>query len=617
MSSQPLDFIIVGGGTAGLVVANRLSEDPTVHVLVLEAGEDLTEDPRVIIPAMWTTLLGSDADWQFSTSAQPGLKDRSIRQPRGKVLGGSSAINGQTFVAPSRVEINAWGQLGNPGWDWEGLVPYFKKSYTLIPPADEATLRHLSIDWVDEAYRGTEGPLKISFPGVKENPLCKAWIDAFRGMHKLTTGGKFFPCFVLNLSHADFPDPFSGKSTGAYSNAASVDPESKTRSYAASAYGPALKQRPNVRIVTGADVSRILFDETNQASAVATGVQASVGGKLQTFHAAKEVVLAAGSIGTPKLLELSGVGNPTLLAKHGIHCLVDLPGVGENLQDHLMTGMSYEVNDGVMTGDPLLRREPEALAQAQKLYVEHKAGPLTIGGIQSHAFMSLQNDDATYDQLLVAPPSRPEDADYVKLVSSVLDQAGFSSGAWFMFLAQANLHENAESFVGKQLLPGNYASFGLSQTAIFSRGSTHITSADPAAKPDIDPRYFSHPADLEIMARHVQALDKLRHVPELDVFFKKDGRRNHPDAHHVADLEGAKNYVLDTATSTYHVCGTTAMLPREKAGVVSPELVVYGTRNLRVVDAGIFPLVSRGNIMSLVYAVAEKAADVIKTVQGI
>ncbi|KAK7991210.1 glucose-methanol-choline oxidoreductase [Apiospora saccharicola] len=593
------DFIIVGGGTAGLVVANRLSEDPDVSVLVLEAGEDLTDDPRVIIPAMWTSLLGSDADWQFSTSAQPNLNGRSIRQPRGKALGGSSAINGQTFVAPSRVEIDAWAQLGNPGWDWEGLVPYFKKSYTLIPPADEATLRHLGIDWIDDDYRGTEGPLKISFPGVKENPLCKAWIDAFRGMHKLTTG-----------------DPFSGKSTGAYSNAASVDPESKTRSYAASAYGAVLKQRPNVRIITGVDVSRILFDETNPGSALATGVQASVGGKLQTFNAIKEVILAAGSISTPKLLELSGVGNPDLLAKHGIHCVVDLPGVGENLQDHLMTGMSYEVNDGVMTGDPLMRQEPEALALAQKLYTEHKAGPLTIGGVQSHAFMPLQGDNTTYHQLLAAPPSRSQDTDYVKLVRSVLDHADSPSGAWFMFLAQANLHENSESFVGKELLPGNYASFGLSQTSIFSRGSSHIASADPAAKPDIDPRYFSHPADLEIMARHVQALDKLRHAPELDVFFKKDGRRNHPDAHHVADLEGAKKYVLDTATSTYHVCGTAAMLPREKAGVVSPGLVVHGTRNVRVVDASIFPLIGRGNIMSLVYAVAEKAADVIKAGYG-
>lgn len=364
------------------------------------------------------------------------------------------------------------------------------------------------------------------------------------------------------------------------------------------------------------DVSRILFHETNPGSAVAMGVQALVKGKVQTFDAAKEVILAAGSFSTPKLLELSGVGDPALLAKHDIHCVVDLPGVGENLQDHLMTGMSYEVNDGVMTGDPLMRRESEALALAEKLYVEHKAGPLTIGGVQSHAFMPLQGDDTTYDQLLATAPTRSQDADYVKQVRSVLDKEEAPSGAWFMFLAQANLHENGESFVGKQLLPGNYASFGLSQTFIFSRGSTHIASADPGAKPDIDPRYFSHPADLEIMARHVQALDKLRHAPELDVFFKKDGRRNHPAALNVADLEGAKKYVLDTATSTYHACGTTAMLPREKAGVVSPELVVYGTRNLRVVDAGIFPLISRGNIMSLVYAVAEKAADVIKAGQG-
>ncbi|KAH6643473.1 hypothetical protein BKA67DRAFT_542424 [Truncatella angustata] len=593
-SQQSADFIIAGGGTAGLVVASRLSEDPNVRVLVLEAGEDLTADPRVNIPAFWTTLLGSDADWQFKTAAQPGLNGRSIQQPRGKVLGGSSAINGQTFVAPARAEINAWAGLGNPGWDWEGLVPYYKKSYTLVSPPDEETIKHLGLDWIDDEYRGKDGPIQVSFPGVKENPLCKAWIDAFRGMGKATTG-----------------DPFSGKSTGGYSNAATVDPKTKTRSYAASAYGLPLKERSNVRVITGATVNKILFDSTTSDSIVATGVEASVAGKSETFTAAKEVVLALGALATPKILELSGVGNPGILAKHEIPVVIDLPGVGENLQDHLMTGISYEVADYVLTGDALIRQEPEALAFAQKLYVEHQAGPFTIGGLQSHAYMPLQGA-TTYDQLLSDPPSRSEDGEYVDIVRSVLDREESHSSGWFMFLAQANLHEGSESFVGKKLLDGNYASLGCSQTHPFSRGSTHIASADFAAKPDIDPRYFSHPADLEIMARHVQALEKLRHVPELAPLFKENGRRNHPEAFDVADLEGAKKYVLNTATTTYHACGTTAMLPRGKSGVVDPELVVYGTKNLRVVDAGVFPLIVRGNIMSSVYAVAEKAADVIK-----
>lgn len=208
-------------------------------------------------------------------------------------------------------------------------------------------------------------------------------------------------------------------------------------------------------------------------------------------------------------------------------------------------------------------------------------------------------------------PSRPELSEQYNLLRSILDSPDGSSAGWFMFLAQANLHEGGKSFVGTQLQPGNFASLGCAQSHPFSRGSTHIASNNAGAAPTIDPKYFSHPADLEIFARHVQALDtKLR--PELSSFLKADGKRNHPDAFRVGDLEGAKKYVLDTALSAYHGCGSAAMLPRDKGGVVDPSLKVYGTENVRVVDASIVPLIPRGNIMSTVYAVAEKAADILK-----
>lgn len=188
-SSSSPDYIIVGGGTSGLVVANRLSENPDVHVLVLEAGQDLSMDPRVNVPALFTTLMGSDAAWQFQSVPQKYLNGRSIKEPQGKALGGSSAINGQAFIAPAQVDIDAWAKLGNQGWDWAGLAPFFRKAYTLIPPNDEAALRHLGIDWIDDEYRGTSGPIKVSFPGSLQNPLCKAWIDTFRGLNMVTTGG--------------------------------------------------------------------------------------------------------------------------------------------------------------------------------------------------------------------------------------------------------------------------------------------------------------------------------------------------------------------------------------------------------------------------------------------
>ncbi|SPO06800.1 related to alcohol oxidase [Cephalotrichum gorgonifer] len=593
MPAHTPDYIIVGGGTSGLVVANRLSENPEVHILVLEAGKDLSADPRVNIPAFWTTLIDSDADWQFRSATQPHLNGRSIIMPQGKALGGSSAINGQAFVAPAQAGIDAWSKLGNPGWDWAGLVPYYKKAYTLLPPEDQATRDHLGIDWIDEQYRGTSGPLKVSFPGVVENPLCKAWIDAFRGMDKITTG-----------------DPFSGTSIGGYSNAATVDPETKTRSYAVSAHGVPAKERPNVRVITGATVAKILFEKSADGL-TATGVEAAVEGKAEIFKASKEVILAGGALNTPKLLELSGIGHKEVLERHGIPSLIDLPGVGENLQDHLMTGVSYEVADGIMTGDPLMRQEPEALALAQDLYANHRSGPFTVGGIQSHAYMSTP-DPASQAESIAKYTPEPGDKEHHDIVRSILENPEETSGAWFIFLAQANLHGSGRSLGSAQLQPENFASLGCCQSYPLSRGASHISSADVDAVPDIDPRYFSNTADLDIMAQHLQAVEGLRHTKELAPFFRADGKRNHPDALLVGDLEGAKKYILDTAATAYHLCGTAALMPREKGGVVDPQLIVYGTTNLRVVDASIFPLIPRGNPVSSVYAVAEKAADIIK-----
>lgn len=538
------DYIIIGGGTSGLVVASRLAEDPNMQVLVLEAGKDFSADPRVNVPAFFTTLMGSDADWQYKTVPQQRLKDRVIGAPQGKALGGSSAINGQAFIAPSQAEVDAWAQLGNPGWDWAGLVPFFKKFYTLIPPPDQETRGHLGIDWINDDFRGTSGPIKVSFPGVLQNPLAKAWIDAFCTLNSVTTGGR-----LQLLTHVDardywtffltFLDPFSGNSLGAYSNAATVDPETKTRSYAGNAFG--IQQKENIQIVTEAQVQSILLSASASGAFRATGVQVLVGGKSEEFTAAKEIILAAGVSNTPRLLELSGIGRKDVLEKHKIPVLVDLPGVGENLQDHLMTGLSYEVVDGVVTGDPLLRQEPEAMATAQKLYFEHKAGPFNMGGMQSHAFMDTQ-DAADVLKNAVGQPRRPEEQEQFDILRGILEKPDATSGAWLMFLAQANLHEGASSFVGSssKLHPENFASLGCIQSHPFSRGSTHITSSDPGAPPAIDPRCFSHPADLEIFACHVRDLDtRLRLAEPLAKYFKPYGKRNHLDAFHVQDLEGA------------------------------------------------------------------------------
>lgn len=586
------DYVIVGGGTAGLVLAYRLSEDPTKSIVVLEAGKDLSADPRVQIPAMWTTMMGSEGDWQLTTTPQPGLNNRVIRPTQGKLLGGSSAINGQAFIAPSKFVYDAWAKLGAEGWAWDNIHPYYKKSYTLQLP-DAATRQHLGLDdWVDDDSQGSSGPLKISFPAVLQNPLAKAWIDTYKGLGHDVTG-----------------DPFSGRSVGGYSNMAAVDYDTKTRSYAATQYGIPAKQRPGVSIFTEALVEKVTFENTT-----ATGVNVVINEETFSIKAKKEVIISSGAFNTPKLLELSGIGDKKILEQHNIPVVVDNPNVGENLQDHLMSGVSFEAVEGTMTGDALVRQEPEAIQEATKLYTEHKAGPFTIGGVQSSAFMPCLDENGTRNEKYIKDlmdrfPANTNDRD--QAIREIFEQPDSPTCSHFMFLCQANLHETGKSFVGQELLPGSFVSLGIIQGIPFSRGSTHISSADVKDKQIIDPRYFSHPLDLEIMARNLLDVVASHKAEPLSQFLKPNGRRNHPDAF-ITDLDSAKKYLLDTATTTYHPCGTAAMLPREKGGVVDEKLRVYGTTNLRVCDSSVLPLVMVGNIMTAVYAIAERGADIIK-----
>ncbi|KAF7894155.1 hypothetical protein EAF00_007669 [Botryotinia globosa] len=255
-SATQAHYIVIGGGTSGLVVAHRLTENPDVHVLVLEAGVNRPSSPDSCFLDNPTRVRSRLA----VPFCSPSLGGRTISEPWGKLLGGSSTINCQWFIAPSQAEIDSWAKLGNDGWDWAALSPYYKKFYTLSSPPDSETLEHLGINWINEDYRGTTGPIQVSFPGVVQNPLCKAWIDSFRDFEKLTTG-----------------DLFSGNSTGAYSNAATVDIVTKTRSYAGSAYGIPALQRPNFHLITDATAHKILFKETSDGL-IANGVLASVHG---------------------------------------------------------------------------------------------------------------------------------------------------------------------------------------------------------------------------------------------------------------------------------------------------------------------------------------------------
>ncbi|RYP86632.1 hypothetical protein DL769_000700 [Monosporascus sp. CRB-8-3] len=306
MVRQEYDFVIISGGTAGLVVATGLTENVDVSALVPEAVENALQDPRIDIPAMWSAVFGTDLDWDFMAMPQEELNGRQIGEPQGYVLGGSGAINAEVFIRPSAVGFDAWEPLGNPGWSWHDVAPYFRRFHTLNMP-NEVVAKHLDLSWIDEAIKGTSGPIQTNFIGVVEDPLGKAWNETFRKLGLVFEGG-----------------PFNGRGLGGWWIPASIDPVSKTRSYAAAAYFAPAKSREILR-----------------SSPALTGVIFKLkDGTTHQVNANREVLLAAGVFKSPKMLELSGVGGKALLDRLGIETKVNNPGVCEYLQDHLMTRSS-------------------------------------------------------------------------------------------------------------------------------------------------------------------------------------------------------------------------------------------------------------------------------------
>ncbi|KAI0428960.1 glucose-methanol-choline oxidoreductase-like protein [Xylaria sp. FL1042] len=597
MVPDSYDFIIVGGGTAGLVLAHRLTEGVGVEVLILEAGKDLTADPRVTTPALFPTLLGSEADWNTVTETQSALYDRKINIPHGRILGGSSAINGQAFVATSKVNIDTWGKLGNPGWSWEKLEPYFKKSHTFAPPApDDPAYTHLHLDYINPQISGIDGPIKASFPSGNDNPLPRAWIESLH-----------------SLGHSATGDPFSGEIVGAYTNAATIDPETRERSYSASNYWGPVKDRANLALITEAHVTKVILEGTAPA-VVAAGVQYIHNGEAKTVKARKEVILSAGALHSPKILELSGIGDPVLLSSLSIPVVVSNKYVGDNLQDHPMSGLSFEVKDGVETIDGLLRREPAAMEKAMGQYASSKSGPLAVGGIYSYAFLGLRESPSDLTSKTSYPsdthPLMPLQTEYYK---QLLKNPEESTAGFFTYAAQGNFgSDSGSSLMQSGLLPGSYYSVAICLLQPLSRGYVHIRSADPLIPVQVDPRYLSHPLDLEVFAQHMSYISKIVSTEPLASFLKINGRRNATAPSDITDVEAMKEYLKKTTMSSWHPTSTCAMLPLDEGGVVNERLIVHGTSNLRVVDASVFPITTRGNPMATVYAVAERAADLIK-----
>jgi choline dehydrogenase-like flavoprotein len=600
MSSTSFDYVIVGGGTAGLVVAARLSENPHVRVLVLEAGEDHSADPRVQIPALYKALEHTDADWGFSTEPQPQLNGRKVPVNQGKALGGSSSINAHVFVPPAKCLVDAWEQLGNPGWNWNALRPYFARTYT-SPQVDKSLERVMGIsEWTSRDNDTASGPIKTSFPGTASHPIREAWAETFK-----TSG--------LAMAH----DPFFDPSVGAFSCLASIDPAKKERSYATTAYYHPIKDRDNLQVLTGARVTKIDFDKASPSVLIrATSVQYVKDGEFKTVAAAKEVVIAAGAFQSPKVLELSGIGDAQLLANHGIGVVQDLPGVGENLNDHLVSSIGYQARDDLETLDALARQEPEAIGQAMQEYMSSRSGLLTSVGVYTYAYLPLPEQGQHRLRELLDSKRPDESQPLARVLHDIAERMLLDpkapSGAYLSLMAQTTppVEPGSGSPVGP--VPGKFVAIGAMLSHPLSRGSVHIQSSDPFVDPVIDPRYLSNPIDEEVLAHHLLHIETIvASSPPLARLLHQPLTRRDP-ASHLVDLDTAKKYLRTTGTSMWHPAGSCAMLPRELGGVVDAKLRVYGIENVRVVDSSAIPMVSTANLQATVYAFAERAADLIK-----
>lgn len=526
-----------------------------------------------------------------------------MAHPRGKLLGGSSGINLNFWTHASQKDIDDWGKLGNKGWSWDAIFPYFAKSETYFPPTAREAVEN-DASYIDPAIHGKHGPVQNSF-SPSPSSFGTAWDPTFENLGIKLNG-----------------DPKNGLALGAYHNLLSFDPVNATRSFAATAYYNPNANRSNLKILTDALVNKIIFaPATDNTCLVATGLSFTARGKSYVVNAKTEVIISAGAFQSPQLLELSGIGNKTVLDAHGIKVLRDNPNVGQNLQDHLLVPLGFQAAKGEFTTEAF--RDPKVFAAALETYRVSHTGPLA--GASASALLS-------YAQILSSSKRGPvprgrlaasklggEDTpglceQYDLVLQKLLDPNGSSAQELFFTGGESPQFVDNTTLLFQTdpvTMPDTYFTmFGILEHP-FSRGSVHITSGDPTVAPAVDPNYLSHPLDLVVTSSIALHMQTVARTQPLASHLKNGGTVFQPGYERLTEQNVAEQ-IRATFSSEYHPIGTCAMQPANKGGVVDERLRVYGTKNVRVVDASIFPLQVQANLQTLVYAVAERAADFIK-----